>query len=81
MSVVIPRPDESDTFYICATEGSLEQMRSEASTRFFKHQGTEYYVRIVSIEPLLPLWASIVIICTCLSFSALFSGLNLGIEQ
>lgn len=27
----------------------------------------------------LPLWVSIIIICTCLMFSALFSGLNLGL--
>lgn len=32
-----------------------------------------------SQEPLLPIWVQILIICICLCFSALFSGLNLGL--
>lgn len=45
----------------------------------FLHQGTETWLRVQTTEQILPMWASIVIICVCLSFSALFSGLNLGL--
>lgn len=36
-------------------------------------------MRIETHQPLLPLWVAIVVIVTCLCFSALFSGLNLGL--
>jgi len=49
------------------------------SIKPFEHQGTETWLRLKSYEPLLPLWASISIIVVCLTFSALFSGLNLGL--
>lgn len=37
------------------------------------------YLQIHTFEKFLPLWLSIVIILLCLAFSALFSGLNLGL--
>ncbi|XP_076229097.1 metal transporter uex isoform X2 [Nomia melanderi] len=45
----------------------------------FKHQGTQSWNTIYTYKKFLPLWLSIVIILMCLSFSALFSGLNLGL--
>lgn len=45
----------------------------------FIHQGTAPWLSIKSKELLLPLWLSIIIIVLCLCFSALFSGLNLGL--
>nr|CAD7572856.1 unnamed protein product [Timema californicum] len=43
------------------------------------HQGTQSWLAIRTYDKLLPLWASICIILMCLTFSALFSGLNLGL--
>ena len=45
----------------------------------FVHQGSDDWLRLASYELPLPLWVSIIIICVCLTFSALFSGLNLGL--
>lgn len=45
----------------------------------FVHQGSEIWLQLHSYAKFLPLWASIMIISTCLMFSALFSGLNLGL--
>lgn len=43
------------------------------------HQGDDAWLSIRSYDNLLPVWAAICIIVTCLGFSALFSGLNLGL--
>lgn len=45
----------------------------------FYHQGSDPWMSLKSQEPLLPTWVQICIILTCLCFSALFSGLNLGL--
>lgn len=45
----------------------------------FIHQGTEPWLRITSSELVVPIWLAIIIIFSCLCFSALFSGLNLGL--
>uniref|UniRef100_A0A182K384 CNNM transmembrane domain-containing protein n=1 Tax=Anopheles christyi TaxID=43041 RepID=A0A182K384_9DIPT len=76
-------------FYMCAKhestdplEGSDEydKVRKEAAkVKPFLHQGSDMWLRMTSHSPLLPLWLSIIIICFCLMFSALFSGLNLGL--
>lgn len=45
----------------------------------FVFQGTDPWLALDVFKPFLPVWASIIIILTCLCFSALFSGLNLGL--
>lgn len=41
--------------------------------------GSEYYKQVEVYEKMLPFWLQVTIILTCLSFSSLFSGLNLGL--
>lgn len=41
--------------------------------------GSEYYQQLGVWEKMLPFWLQLTIILTCLSFSSLFSGLNLGL--
>ncbi|KAL3276481.1 hypothetical protein HHI36_011862 [Cryptolaemus montrouzieri] len=65
-------PEGASSLYLCVKRGN----QSNAS---FIHQGTDPWLQVITYEPLLPIWAAIVIIVTCLSFSALFSGLNLGL--
>lgn len=38
-----------------------------------------HYFQIKIYERMIPVWAGVIIICVCLSFSSLFSGLNLGL--
>ncbi|XP_049283336.1 unextended protein isoform X2 [Anopheles funestus] len=73
-------------FYICAKyestdplEGSEENEKEATKDTPFLHQGIDSWMRLTSNKPVLPLWVSIIIICVCLMFSALFSGLNLGL--
>lgn len=48
-------------------------------TNPFMHQGSDLWLRIRSFENPIPIWGAVMIICVCLCFSALFSGLNLGL--
>lgn len=45
----------------------------------FIHQGTATWVSLKANDLVVPIWLAIIIICCCLCFSALFSGLNLGL--
>lgn len=62
-------PLESTTLFICATNDGVD----------YYHQGTAEWLKMQSQKPLLPLWVQLIIIGICLCFSALFSGLNLGL--
>ncbi|XP_043266267.1 unextended protein isoform X2 [Colletes gigas] len=64
-------------FYVCVKQPIYGKEGSDLL--LFKHQGTETWNTIYTYEKFLPLWLGIVIILMCLSFSALFSGLNLGL--
>ncbi|XP_044258236.1 unextended protein isoform X2 [Tribolium madens] len=68
--IKLPPMGDAETLYICA---------KESNDTFFVHQGNDVWLQIRTYEPMLPLWVSILIIVVCLMFSALFSGLNLGL--
>lgn len=68
-----PMSGDSEGFFICAKNGNL------TSARNFLHQGSATWLQIRTYEKLVPIWAAIIIIVICLSFSSLFSGLNLGL--
>ncbi|XP_054013129.1 unextended protein [Hylaeus anthracinus] len=74
IDVVLPL---GSPFYVCVKQPIYGKEGSELL--LFKHQGTETWITIYTYEKFLPLWLGIVIILMCLSFSALFSGLNLGL--
>lgn len=63
-------PPESLKLFICASNNNEDD---------FYHQGTSEWLVMKSQKPLLPLWMQLIIIGICLCFSALFSGLNLGL--
>ncbi|XP_055917082.1 unextended protein [Eupeodes corollae] len=70
----IKLPKGTEHFYMCAKSNDLT-----AESDQFEHQGEDLWLQIGTYETMLPLWASILVIITCLSFSSLFSGLNLGL--
>ncbi|XP_014237046.1 metal transporter CNNM4 isoform X1 [Trichogramma pretiosum] len=74
VDIILPK---GQPFYICAKQASDESSPEYPS--LYHHQGSEKYKMIHTYTSMLPLWLCICIICTCLSFSALFSGLNLGL--
>ncbi|XP_063699850.1 unextended protein [Culicoides brevitarsis] len=45
----------------------------------FLFQGTDDWMKLIVHTPMLPIWLQLMIIGICLMFSALFSGLNLGL--
>lgn len=76
----LPLGTSGKYFYICAKYEINETAEQLAkSVEPFTHQGSSGWMRLTSYEPFLPLWVSMMIICVCLLFSALFSGLNLGL--
>lgn len=58
------------TYYLCTKEGDGNH---------YVYVGDESYLQLKSYEKLLPFWLQLFIIIVCLSFSSLFSGLNLGL--
>ncbi|XP_043468398.1 unextended protein isoform X1 [Leptopilina heterotoma] len=72
VSIVLSKPG---IYYLCANRRAQETDIPVSAV----HQGSDNYLTIRAYEKSLPLWVSIIIILTCLSFSALFSGLNLGL--
>lgn len=76
VKIVLPSGTSGPTFYICAKNSHKNVSQDDTS---FLHQGTEPWLQIQTYDKLLPLWASLIIVTVCLFFSALFSGLNLGL--
>ncbi|KYN32677.1 Metal transporter CNNM2 [Trachymyrmex septentrionalis] len=74
--VVLPL---GSSFYICTKRPLYEKERLNKDIVLFRHQGIALHNTISTYEKLLPLWIAILIILTCLTLSALFSGLNLGL--
>ncbi|XP_074033654.1 metal transporter uex isoform X2 [Leptinotarsa decemlineata] len=68
-----PITGDDETYYICAKD------EDSGPEKVFILQGTSVWLQIKTYEKMLPLWASICVIVFCLSFSSLFSGLNLGL--
>ncbi|XP_017785691.1 PREDICTED: metal transporter CNNM4 isoform X2 [Nicrophorus vespilloides] len=75
----LPPAEQDGPFYICVREGTAKLVERVTDSRPFVHQGSEPWIRVKSFEKMVPIWAAITIICVCLCFSALFSGLNLGL--
>lgn len=61
-------------FFICAKNTNLNK-----TLEMFQHQGNVKWLTLRSATPFLPLGVQMLIISICLCFSALFSGLNLGL--
>ncbi|CAH2100637.1 unnamed protein product [Euphydryas editha] len=77
--VTAPSPLIASKLYICAKNlkpGIEDPSQDEEK---FIHQGTEHWKIFATHNKLLPLWATLILILVCLMFSALFSGLNLGL--
>lgn len=81
-------PKNSVELFFCATNEDNVNNFHDSSRHYFNifffkkpfyHQGSDSWMSLRSSEPLLPTWVQVVIIVTCLCFSALFSGLNLGL--
>jgi len=69
----LPQASKAGTvFYFCSKE-------SDKTGAIWTHMGSEYYKQMGVYEKMLPFWLQVGIILTCLSFSSLFSGLNLGL--
>ena len=80
----IPSTYESETFYFCLREETMNYSDFKSSFAIFRHQGTDRWMQIVSIERpikshMLPTWLQIIMVTFLLIFSGLFSGLNLGL--
>ncbi|XP_013102069.2 unextended protein isoform X1 [Stomoxys calcitrans] len=71
-------PKSKNDFYICA-KNDANAFKYDDYLNPLVHQCKESWCILRSHESLLPLWVSILIILICLCFSALFSGLNLGL--
>lgn len=71
-------PDSNRPLYFC-----LQQLDPDTEfhdqLRFYSHQGTDYWVSIVTTKNLIPTWARIFLFIMLLCLSGLFSGLNLGL--
>ncbi|XP_064535096.1 unextended protein isoform X1 [Drosophila montana] len=72
-------PYSSSVMYVCAKTDEGTTHSSAAQTTPLEHQGNAKWMKIETHQPLLPVWVAILVIVTCLCFSALFSGLNLGL--
>lgn len=84
----LPISEWSENFYICikepeppsnSTSAKAQSELSASQARPFVHQGSGMWTSMRSVQKLIPLWLAIMIISICLCFSALFSGLNLGL--
>ncbi|XP_060843585.1 unextended protein isoform X1 [Rhopalosiphum padi] len=73
INIILPQASKAGTiFYFCSKE-------SDKTGAIWTHMGSEYYKKMGVYEKMLPFWLQVAIILTCLSFSSLFSGLNLGL--
>ncbi|XP_059056452.1 unextended protein-like [Achroia grisella] len=74
-----PPPISGSKLYLCIKNlkpGVIDISNDEDK---YIHQGTDPWKILATHNKLLPLWATFILILICLMFSALFSGLNLGL--
>ena len=71
-------PYTSTPLYMCVQQFDSSDMEHD-SLKYFSHQGTDYWVSIITTRSLVPAWARILFFFVLLCFSGLFSGLNLGL--
>ena len=64
--------------HICMQQLDFDENIHDTA-RYFSHQGTDYWVSIVTTKNFIPFWARIVLFVILLCLSGLFSGLNLGL--
>ena len=72
----------NDSFYFCIKE--VGDNNTTFSLPQFMHQGSEDWLQIGTVEEprktyMMPLWLLIIMVIILLTFSGLFSGLNLGL--
>ncbi|XP_058055777.1 unextended protein [Anopheles bellator] len=88
--VELPDVTKHKYFYLCAKYEATDPVSTATTATTttqqvldtvqpFIHQGSEPWMRMTSFTPFLPVWLALIIIGVCLVFSALFSGLNLGL--
>ncbi|XP_052757265.1 unextended protein-like [Galleria mellonella] len=77
--ITAPPPITGSKLYLCVK--NLKPGITDISNDEDKyiHQGTDPWKVLATHNKLLPLWATFILILICLMFSALFSGLNLGL--
>lgn len=64
---------------MCVKDGNYSTIEKVNESTPFVHQGDYTWISLKSYEKFVSLSIAIIIICVCLAFSALFSGLNLGL--
>lgn len=75
--ITIKVPEDAGlTLYFCSKDLSVH---NRTMNSVWKHLGSEKFIALRTYQKLIPLWLAIIIILVCLSFSCLFSGLNLGL--
>ncbi|VVC46104.1 Hypothetical protein CINCED_3A000052 [Cinara cedri] len=72
LNIILPISKAGTIFYFCSKE-------NDKVGAIWTHMGSEYYKKMGVYQKMLPFWLQVGIILTCLSFSSLFSGLNLGL--
>nr|XP_032526212.1 metal transporter CNNM4-like isoform X1 [Danaus plexippus plexippus] len=77
--IIAPSPIVGSKLYICAKNLKPGVSDPNQDEEKYIHQGTENFKILATHNKLLPLWVSLTLILVCLMFSALFSGLNLGL--
>ena len=73
------RPANNAPYYLCIKTGSPTNSSTGSQKKLWHHQGSDEWLQFRVYERLLPVWMTIVILISLLFFSALFSGLTLGL--